>query len=496
VVLLNGPVLGTATLVVDGIILTINGVDVTIGALTGESYVFMFADAAGGPQAISSATGPVTAAATAVSNGWFGTAGAAGFAFGIPPPPPVPPTLAPAVRTTGFASANCIAGRGATFIGATPFPRALLAHVATMLFDPRGDGTAGATLRALARFADGSEREFWRARVTFGRDVTGNARVTVSDPLNAIDAGRFSAFTLRDGSQGARLTPAGGIDLAIPLDPAVLAVAPPGFVELKFETQADASVTTSPFDKRTQKRLIDGIRTLVALVDKGLATAEVHGWLRGAAKAIQPPSDLQAVGVAAHLLRQGRAAALDIGRIDLARRINRWLRETTGVAVNLRDLVSPRVFSDGNVSTLTPTPFEIVGDDTRRTADVDVAVEVNGRPADMVAFGVQPSVGDGASHGTLAWAFGTRRREDVVCASCPSDLGLSAGQNQIVVTVSNAATGGVIGAATAVVIVGSPGPPPPASKPVVQLSPRRSPGGARPGRRRARGRGSRPRRAA
>jgi hypothetical protein len=131
--------------------------------------------------------------------------------------------------------------------------------------------------------------------------------------------------------------------------------------------------------------------------------------------------------------------------------VNQLLRKATGVAVRLPDLLAVRVTDAKDVRALIPTSFELMGDDGRETGSVKVQVQDNGRVADVVVFALQPSVADNASQGTVAWAFGTHRPEEIGCAVCPSDLGLDAGQNQIVVTVSDASSGSVLGAAEAIV---------------------------------------------
>jgi hypothetical protein len=94
----------------------------------------------------------------------------------------------------------------------------------------------------------------------------------------------------------------------------------------------------------------------------------------------------------------------------------------------------------------------VSGDDSLGADRIVVGVEVNGRPADAVAFTMQPSITDGTSQGRLSWAFGTRRPGDAGCASCASDLGLTRGQNRIEVTIADARSGAVVGAAEALVV--------------------------------------------
>jgi hypothetical protein len=94
----------------------------------------------------------------------------------------------------------------------------------------------------------------------------------------------------------------------------------------------------------------------------------------------------------------------------------------------------------------------VSGDDSLDADRIVVGVEVNGRPADAVAFTMQPSITDGTSQGRLSWAFGTRRPGDAGCASCASDLGLTRGQNRIEVTIADARSGAVVGAAEALVV--------------------------------------------
>jgi hypothetical protein len=475
---LDGPAIGTARSLVAQLDLLVNGVPSAIAALAGQCYAFAQADALGAREDFAADANPVTCFARATSSGWLGTSIAVGFVSAPPPPPIIAPVITPAAAATGGGTASALAGRGATFLTASSAQFTMLARVGALALDPAGRATASAGFRAYARFSDGSERDFWRASVSLAPGATGNPSLTVSDPRNLIDASGFTAFTLPDGSAGARLAAAGGIDLLIPLDAAVLTAGPPGPVEVRFEARTDASAATDRIDLHGRKRLTDRVGKLGIALRRSRVPSEVVAWVRTAASVLQSGRDISTVGVAAHLLRQGRDAALDVARFDLSSHVNRILRDVTGVSVRLPDLLAVRVLDD--VSTLTPVRFEVTGDDGWSTDNVAVAVEVNGRPADAVVFDAQPSVTDGTSQGRVAWAFGTRRPEDVACASCPSDLGLTIGQNQIVVTVSDARSNAVIGAADALVVL-APGRSPVDSPSSIEDSarPARRPGSVR-----------------
>lgn len=449
--LLDGPARSMVKTAIERIDLVVNGVPVAVAALRGQCYAFSTADALGALQDFAADSGPVTCFALASSSGWLGSANAAGFVNAPPPPPIIAPVIAPAAGASGAATASAIAGRGTAFLTAASSPFALLAHLGALVLDPAGSAAAAASFRTYARFADGTERDFWRARISFASGSSGNPSLTVSDARNLIDASRFTAYTLPDRSAGSRLAATGGLDLFIPLDSAILTAGPLGPFELRFEAQADASATTGPFDARTRKRLTDRVGKVGLVLRKSHVPSEISAWVRAAANVLQTGGEVSTIGVASHLLRQARGAALDAARVDLARSINRILRDVTGVFVQLPDLRAVQVIED--VSSLTPVRFEIAGDDERTNDNVAVTVEVNGRRADAVAFDAQPSVTDGTSQGRVAWAFGSRRPADIACASCPSDLGLTTGQNQIVVTVSDARSGAIVGAADALVVL-------------------------------------------
>jgi hypothetical protein len=449
--LLDNAVIGTAKTAIVLADLFSNGVPTALLGLLGQCYTFAQADEIGAPEDFASDAGPVTCVATAMSSGWFGTAIGAGFVFAPPPPPVIAPVITPAAAASGAGSASALAGRGATFATAFSSPAALLIRVGALSLDPSGRATAAAGFRAYARFTDGSERDFWRATVALAPAPSGTPSLRVTDPRNLIDASQFTLFALADGGTGARLAATAGADLLIPLDAAVLTGGPPGPFEVRIETRTDASAAVVPFDAHTRKRLTDRAGSLALVLRKGHVPSEIIAWVRAAARVLQSGGDLATIGVAAHLLRQGRAAAIDAARFDLARLVNRILRDVTGVSVRLPDLLAVRVVDD--VPGLPPVRFEVAGDDSRTTDTLTVRVEVNGRPADAVVFEALPSVADGTSQGRVWWAFGTRRAEDVACAACPSDLGLTSGQNQIVITLSDARTGVIVGAADALVVL-------------------------------------------
>jgi hypothetical protein len=441
---LIAPGLAVTDSVIDAIDLAVNGANAGAGALRGQAYTVMFADAIFAQQDFASAAspipGPATAAAT--SSSWFGTA--ASFGFVLAPAPVIA-----AAATSGAASARAVSGIGlAAPVTSGPFTSSLLAHLATLAVDPVG-GSASASLRAYLRPETGQDIEFWSARVEVGTDPDSHEpRLSVEDPAGLLTASQFDRFMLPGGRGGFTIGGA-GLDLVIPVPDLSAFSGQP--IEIRLETRHKAASDAFVPAEKDVILVADEIRQFTTEALPEATVPEVSDRLYAVADQLDKP-EVPRIGLALEMLREGRDAAAKYLRADVVNKIIGFRRRLAGVTVEILDIPRVSLVDDALLAQLELVRFRINADDPYRATCRKVELTVNGRRPKRVTRGVDRS-GDappGEVIQTLRWSFDDAPTR---CSCCAAErLGLTSGRNHIVLSVRTEA-GEVLGVADLVVLL-------------------------------------------